>query len=111
MNQEAQNKNTGKRKYKRHDWIEHIRQWQKSGLKQSVYCRELNLNPKLFSLYKNKLKKDKEDKFIKIPQQVINSNTASNNYEIILPGNIRIKINNNFESKSLKNLIRTLIQL
>lgn len=31
------------------DWINHIKMWQRSGLKQAAYCRQQNLNYPTFS--------------------------------------------------------------
>ncbi len=50
------NKNTSeKRKNQRQVWAKHLKQWQKSGLKQAEYCRQNNLNGKLFYWYKKNL--------------------------------------------------------
>ena len=104
---------TEKRKYQRHDWAKHIKQWQESGLSQSEYCRQNNLSVKLFSLRKRKILNSKPDtkKFIKISPPVNTDSSFSYEYEIILQGNIRIRVSRDFNPEKTKNLIRVLKEL
>jgi len=104
------------RKYQRRDWPMHVKQWQASGLSQTEYCRQNNLNDRSFSNNKGKLinrvrTNSKTDKFIKIPSSQTIGDREVHEYEIILPGNIRIRTNNNFNPINLKNLIQTLTEL
>ena len=109
-------KQSEKRKYKRHDWRIHLKRWQASGLRQSEYCRQNNLSNRSFSNNKKKYINRAEStagtkKFIKIPSSVVTGDSAEYEFEIILPGNIRICVNNNFNPVSLTNLIKALTEL
>lgn len=106
-----QNRNTSKkREQQRQDWQKHIKQWQESGLKQAEYCRQNNLSDKLFYWYKRKYADLKPDtkKFIRIPSVNNTGNSPAGKYEIILQGNIHIRVNHDFNSENLKRLIETL---
>jgi hypothetical protein len=110
MHDNSSNQKT-KRKYRKHDWPAHIKQWQESGLKQNEYCSKYNLNRQQFSKYKKQLTdapKSVSPKFIKIPAMMDKHQSPAHDCEIILPGNIRIRISNNFNPEILKKLIRTL---
>jgi len=56
-----QNRNTNRSSKARVHWQHHIEAQAASGLTQSAYCREHQLNNKYFSLWKRKLRKAASD--------------------------------------------------
>lgn len=108
-------KQSKKRKYQRQDWPKHIKQWRESGLNQADYCRQHDLNSRLLSLYNTKFKKSsvvKNKNFVKIPQRIVTEMKSSEySYEISLPGNINIRLGNNFNTESLKIIIKILQEI
>lgn len=56
-----------KRSEKTASWIAHVETWQKSGMKQSEYCRANNLSLKAFSNWKLKQGKCSRERHADIP--------------------------------------------
>jgi len=99
-------------KKKKHDvkfWSEHIRQWETSGLSRRRYCTRENI-PYWTFLYRLRRHTTKsENDLIELPRRiVIRRNEISPPLEIILPGEIRIRVSRGFDSELLRDVVREL---
>jgi transketolase len=97
---------------RRNYWQEQFESWEKSGIPQSEYCRQNNIDIHLFSKWKNKLLKideKKENKFVRIPQKkMINELSRASEIELAIRDQYKIKVANNFDPETLKKLVSTL---
>jgi hypothetical protein len=92
-------------------WHDQFELWEKSGIPQSEYCRQNNIDIQLFSKWKNRLLKNndiKENKFVRIPQRITNELSKSSEIELAINEQYRIKVQNNFNPETLKKLVSTL---
>jgi len=97
---------------KKHDakfWSEHIRQWETSGLSRRRYCTRENI-PYWTFLYRLRRHTTKsENDLIELPRRIITRrNEISPSLEIILPGEIRIRVSHGFDSELLRDVVREL---
>jgi hypothetical protein len=91
-------------------WQNQIKEWQDSGIKQTLFCRQNKLNFTQFTYWKRKFASSQS-----IPGQFVQVKTdqpgtrypSSLSCEIILSDNIRICLKDGFDPESLKLLIRT----
>ena len=86
-------------------WKGHLENWKSSGISQRKYCEENGINKNTFNYWCKKIKKNrKESSFIRldITQDFVST------FEITIKSKYTIKLNNNYCSESLQNLIRTL---
>jgi len=90
-------------------WQGIILQWQSSGLSQAAFCRKNKLQYQQFSKWKIRLGKgdlkpkvqeQPKAQFIEFSPQV-----CQRTYEIITPGDYRIRIQGNYDPEVLSDLI------
>ena len=92
-------------------WHDQFESWEKSGIPQSEYCRQNNIDIHLFSKWKNKLSKNNElkgNKFVQIPQKKTNELSKPSEIELAIKDQYKIKVANNFDPETLKKLVSTL---
>jgi len=92
-------------------WHDQFESWEKSGIPQSEYCRQNNIDIHLFSKWKNKLSKNNElkgNKFVQIPQKTTNELSKPSEIELAIKDQYKIKVANNFDPETLKKLVSTL---
>ena len=98
-----------KRKY----WQEHFNTYLKSGLSQREYCRQNELGYCTFNTWKRSFEKlESGISLQKLPFEISGKDSSFiNQMEIILPGNIKLSVPNNFSSETLKRIIIALGEL
>lgn len=89
-------------------WQEQIKSWEESGLSQAEYCRRNNIDDRLFSKWKNRLLKTNENNLVEIPVEVKDAFLKSDDIELIIKGQYKIKVRSNFNPETLKKLIQTI---
>ena len=98
---------------RRRFWKAHIQNWSKSGLLQTEYCRQNNLNVHRFGYWKKKFSVEASaasPKFVQLPAipsarpSGIVADHISSGLEIQL-GNITIKLASNFNSEALARAV------
>lgn len=89
----------------RAEWCGHIEAWERSGLAQSAYCNEHNLNPTSFSGWKTKLKeRDEAMPFVEIMTRHQAPDNCDEIIELVLQG-IRIRLREGIEPIRLRNIV------
>ena len=102
-------------------WSIRLSEWEQSGLSQSKYCRDNNLNLRNFQYWKSKYKKlnhpetPNENSKVKIVQ-IKNKGIASEQFNLLndsnpiklIINNIKVELNNHFSEEALKRLIKVL---
>jgi len=105
---------TGKKKGKKEKfWRNHVKKHSESGLTQKDYCKNNNLSYWSFSTWKNRLKKQDNNKLVEVAPDIISSlnDKTVEDFEIIFDNRIRIKIPDNFAPVQLLSIIKTLGEL
>lgn len=87
-------------------WEDQIKIWKESGLSQSEHCRKYNINKQLFSKWKTRLLKAKENKLVQIPIKLKNDFLKCDDFELIIKDQYKIKIHSGFNPETLKRLIK-----
>ena len=87
-------------------WKDQIKSWKEIGLSQAEYCRKYNINKQLFSKWKIKLLKTKENRLVQIPIKVKNNFLKSDDLELVIKDQYKIKIHSGFNPETLKRLIK-----
>jgi hypothetical protein len=97
------------RNLKRHKfWGDQIKSWEESGLSQAEYCREKSLDNRLFSKWKIRLLKTNENKLVEIPIKLKNYFLKSDDIELVIRGQYKIRVHSNFNPETLKRLIKAI---
>lgn len=97
------------RNHKRLDfWNNQIKSWKESGLSQSEYCRQNNIDEQLFSKWKIRLSKNNENKFVRVPVKLKNSFSNLSEIELLIKENYTIKVHSGFNPETLKRLIKVI---
>jgi hypothetical protein len=89
-------------------WEDHLKNWGISGSNQTDYCRKNKLDQQLFSKWKIRLSKGKENKLIKIPVKLKNQFQKTDDIDLIINEKYKIKIPPVFNQETLKKLIQTI---
>ncbi len=85
-------------------WLHHYQLFKSAGITQREYCRKNDLG--YFSFNKWKRQFDKENTSTALQQLPIQYKPAQEErFEIVLQGNVRISIPNNFSEKTLSKII------
>jgi hypothetical protein len=100
-----------KARSKRHDWVEHDRRWQASGLSQHAYCEREGLALSTFGYWRRRahLKQtaaSKSKRLTFVPAQV--SMPERHEIEVRGPGGWRVSLPGTFEVERLAALMRAL---
>ena len=91
----------------REQWQSLITQYESSGLTQTAFCKQHNLNPKYFSLKRSKLlpNTSKASAFIQATPVVSSQPTSEIELQV---GAVKIKLSTSMPSAYLVDLIRAL---
>ena len=102
-------------------WLEHVQQWQSSGLNQVVYCRERGLSATAFRWWRRKfLREDRlvasEDDaadrcrpgFVEVVDSMSSAPGASGVYEIVLSNQRCLRLWGCFEADAVRTLVSVL---
>ena len=89
-------------------WEDQVKAWEESGLSQAEYCREKNINKGLFSKWKIKLLKAAENKLVEIPIELKNGYFKSDDIELVIKDQYKIKVHSDFNPAALKRLIKAI---
>jgi hypothetical protein len=85
-------------------WRHHIQAWQTSGLSQRAYCKKNDLKEYRFSKWKNRLVKDNDSHFVRVPVPV----TIKRSMKVFSPNGFRVDIEEGFDPILLKKLLSVL---
>jgi hypothetical protein len=102
----------GKRSDRINFWKNHISEWKKSGLSQTVYSRQAGIDQGLFSKWKIRISKNASKQsptLIEInPSANIghSMNLNQNNFEIILPNGAAIRIGQPVSMAMISEIIK-----
>ncbi len=102
-----------KKDKKRHYWEQRIRDWKESGLKQTQYCRQNNLNIRNFGYWKKCFYRTSSTLSF-IPLQIqpdIFQKKSSSLLNVVLEGDRKIEVAEDFDPVILKKLINTLEEI
>jgi hypothetical protein len=103
----------GKRSDRINFWKNHIHEWKKSGLSQTVYSRQAGIDQGLFSKWKIRLLKKDNNQGQKLVELKPYSNLYSglshnqNPFEIILPNGATIRIGQSISMAMISEIIKT----
>jgi len=89
-------------------WTDHILSWESSGLSQSEYSRQNNIDFSLFSKWKIRLKKNGNNKaanFIEVKTGLPYNLNAEKDIILVIKNIYKIKIKPDFNKECLKNLL------
>ena len=99
-------------------WLEHVRQWQSSGLNQAAYCRERGLSATAFRWWRRKFLREGRlatrdggtagPGFVEVVTSMSPSLGASNVYEIVLPNQRSLRLWGRFEADAVRTLVSVL---
>lgn len=93
-------------------WYGHYKSYLESGLTQRDYCRQNELGYYSFNTWKRTFDKSAPDKSLQeLPFKITKKSISSKQLEIILPGNIRLVVPDDFSPETLKKVIITLGEL
>ncbi len=97
---------------KRRHWKAHLQAWKKSGLSQVEYCKQHELNKGQFWYWKGKLLSSKNNTVNFVPvlvdplqKKIKEQNTDHSGVVLFLRGDIRVELDNDFNSNVLKNVV------
>lgn len=96
---------------KRRFWQTHLKAWGKSGLTQREYCRRNHLIPHRFTYWKRKFKRETTAPLSFVPVPVALGNSVASDADsglTIFLGDVRIKLDNEFNASTLAKVIATL---
>ena len=105
-------------------WLEHVRQWQSSGLNQAAYCRERGLSATAFRWWRRKFlregrlatrdggtadhRRPNDPGFVEVVTSMSPGPGASNVYEIVLPNQRSLRLWGRFEADAVRTLVSVL---
>jgi len=98
---------------KRRFWQVHIKAWAGSGLLQTEYCRQHNLNNHQFGYWKKKFsaeEKKSKQQFIPVPATLpitTVQNSKDSGLEVLV-GDVAIKLSSTFNSDALVRAVKAL---
>ncbi|NOZ66653.1 MAG: hypothetical protein GXP00_09205 [Alphaproteobacteria bacterium] len=106
--------NKNRQSNKRRHWQTHVKACQESGLTRAEYSRQHNISYRALAYWHKKLSSPKVKESVLVP--VALGRGKSGNFiapnqadlKIIMPGNIKIEIGENFSSSSLVRLLAVL---
>jgi len=100
------------RKEKRHYWEVRVREWEQSGLPQTVYCRQKGLKIRNFGYWKRRLSEPSSDvSFVSLQVQsniFQSSHPSAASLKVVLGRGQKIEVDEGFDPVTLKRLIYTL---
>jgi hypothetical protein len=97
------------RNHKRLDfWKNQIKSWKESGLSQSEYSRQNNIDEQLFSKWKIRLSKNIESNFVQITAAIKKDFLNEPELELVIKENYSIKVHSGFNPETLKKLIKVI---
>ena len=89
--------------------LQHYRNWQRSGLSKTEYCRQNNLKSTTFNGWKRYLEIDTSEKITRIPSKTVKDLVPiETGLELKIGKHLSIRINQNFNPDFLKRLLKTL---
>ena len=89
-------------------WKDKISAWEKSGLNQSEFCKQNNIDKQLFSKWKIRISKNNGNNFVQIPFKIEKDFSSLSEIELIIKEQYKIKVQSNFDPETLKKLIKTI---
>lgn len=93
-----------RKKSTRDYWLNHYQQFKAAGITQREYCRKNDLGYWTFNKWKREF--DQKDSSTSLQPLPIKYNLSlAENFEIVLPGNIRITIPENFSEQTLSKIL------
>jgi len=100
----------GEQREKRKFWEGHLEKWMGSGMTQAEYCRRHNLNRRLFSYWKRRLKRPEASvSFIPVRVKAEGRNESGGSSGLVLwKEGYRIEIREGFNAEVLGQVLRTL---
>ena len=103
------------RREKQRYWDEHLSKWKESGLSQSAYCREHELNLHRFNYWKRRLSpKSPSVSLVELPISMRNTAwlpSPSPPLCIVFGSRFRIELQTGFDPASLESVLRVLSRL
>lgn len=96
---------------KRRFWQAHVKVWEKSGLSQNEYCRRNQLKNNRLTYWKKKFAKETVPSvnFVPVPVSVVERSKGGGDSGLtIFLGNIRIKLDSEFDSSALNRVMTAL---
>ncbi len=92
-------------KNQRYDWPKLIKSFEESGLTQTEFCKQQNINPKYFSLKRSKLLKSSLGSFDKVELEKPSTSTVCLSLQV---GRCKIQCPDNMPLESFTALVRQL---
>ena len=103
---------TEERIQKRVLWKRHIKEWGRSGITQTEYCRQHKLSTKSFTYWKRRLKQKTPVSFVPVQLKPEARIMLDNSSEFVLhKDGYRIEIKEGFNPAALGEVLRTIKEL
>ena len=100
------------REQKRVLWKRHIREWERSGIRQTEYCRQHKLSAKSFTYWKRRLRQRSSVSFVPVQVKPEPRIVAEKSSESVLhKDGYRIEIKEGFNPAALGEVLRTIMEL
>lgn len=105
-----------------HFWLNHVLEWQRSGVTQVQYCQEQNLSVATFRWWNRHLIRSNR---VRSPQEGFQTEPATTfteilmpggseaaaayQYEILLPNHTQLRLRRNFDAEAVSTLVSLLV--